>query len=58
MSQTLDSIHLRLNREHDMPDDVDVDVAADMDVDMAINMTLTNHIFLGQYQMAQIFLAY
>jgi hypothetical protein len=38
MSQTLDSIRHRLNREHDMTADMDVDVAANMDVDMAIDM--------------------
>jgi hypothetical protein len=40
MSQTLDSIHHRLNHERDMATDMDIDVAADMDVDMAIDMAV------------------
>jgi hypothetical protein len=34
----LDSIRHRLNREHDIAADVDIDVTTDMDVDMAADM--------------------
>jgi hypothetical protein len=37
MSQILDSIHHRLNRECAMTADVDVDVTTDMDADMPID---------------------
>jgi hypothetical protein len=40
MSQMLDIIRHRLNRECDMAAHVNVDVTADMDIDMAIDMVI------------------
>jgi hypothetical protein len=46
----------------DIAVDVDVDMAIDltanMDVDLQMTWTLTTHIFMGQYQVVQIFLTY
>jgi hypothetical protein len=36
----LDSIHHRLNREHDMATNINVDITAAMNVDIAIDMTI------------------
>jgi uncharacterized alkaline shock family protein YloU len=40
MSQMLDSIHHRLNRERDMTADMNVNVAADMDVDIDVDVVV------------------
>jgi hypothetical protein len=47
----------------DVVTDLDVDMAIDMAVDKDVDVadyvwTLTTHIFMGQYQLAQIFSAY
>jgi hypothetical protein len=64
MSQTLDSIRHGLNYERHMAANVAVEMDVDMAIDMAIDKhvyvaddmwTLTSHIFMGQYQVAQIF---
>jgi hypothetical protein len=40
MSQTLDSIHHRLNHECEMAADLHVDMVAHMDVDMVVAMAI------------------